>query len=315
MASSPEREKDARRSAAQRVGDGLNASEDAAGPAGTSGVLHGMSGARLFWTAYAGTAVVIPLVDAVNTATILQDFARRGAPLPWWRPTINEFSSGIVTLLLFPLVWWMAARFPPKRQGWLWRLAAHIGASLAFAVLHVGGMTLLRAAAFALIGAPSGYGGFRELLYEYRKDLLIYGLGVVAIAFVREQWAARQVAPAQHKVVPPPPQPMFDIRDGARLVRTPVGEIAAVVSAGNYVEVKLTDGRSPLMRATLAAMEQRLSNYGFVRTHRSWLVNPARVRVIEPVGSGDHRLELEGGLEAPLSRRYAAALEALKRPT
>ena len=36
------------------------------------------------------------------------------------------------------------------------------------------------------------------------------------------------------------------------------------------------------------------------------------MRALAPAGSGDHGLELDGGLHAPLSRRYPAALERLK---
>ena len=103
----------------------------------------------------------------------------------------------------------------------------------------------------------------------------------------------------------------FDIRDGARLIRAPLGDILAVASAGNYVEFILADGRRPLMRATLAAVEVELERCGFVRTHRSWLVNAARMSGLRPEGSGDWTVEL-GALEAPLSRRYSEALERLR---
>ena len=107
---------------------------------------------------------------------------------------------------------------------------------------------------------------------------------------------------------------MFEIRDGARTLRQPVGEILAATSAGNYVEFVLADGRRPLMRATLRAVEASLAPSGFIRTHRSWLVNRASVRLIEAEGSGDFRLELEGGAAAPLSRRFPGALAALRDP-
>ena len=103
----------------------------------------------------------------------------------------------------------------------------------------------------------------------------------------------------------------FDIRDGARIIRVPLADILAVSSAGNYVEFRLADGRRPLMRATLAAVEAELSRFGFVRVHRSWLVNTERVTGLRPDGSGDWTVEL-GAVEAPLSRRYPAALEQLR---
>ena len=65
------------------------------------------------------------------------------------------------------------------------------------------------------------------------------------------------------------------------------------------------------MRATLAAVEAELSRFGFVRVHRSWLVNTDRVTGLRPDGSGDWTVEL-GAVEAPLSRRFPAALEQLR---
>jgi DNA-binding LytR/AlgR family response regulator len=103
----------------------------------------------------------------------------------------------------------------------------------------------------------------------------------------------------------------FDIRDGARLVRVPVSEILAVRSAGNYAEFLLADGRRPLMRSSLGALETGMAEHGFLRTHRSWLVNPSRVTGLRPEGSGDYAIEL-GAVEAPLSRRFPQALSTLR---
>ncbi len=88
-----------------------------------------------------------------------------------------------------------------------------------------------------------------------------------------------------------------------------IDDILAVRSAGNYVEFLLADGRAPLMRATLAGVEAQLRPHGVARTHRSWLVNTGRIEEIEPARSGDYRLSLKGGIEAPLSRRFRPALK------
>lgn len=94
-------------------------------------------------------------------------------------------------------------------------------------------------------------------------------------------------------------------------MRTPIADIVAVRSAANYSEFLLADGRRPMMRIALGAVEARLAPRGFVRTHRSWLVNAARVSGLRPQGSGDYAVEL-GALEVPLSRRFRAALESLR---
>ena len=66
-----------------------------------------------------------------------------------------------------------------------------------------------------------------------------------------------------------------------------------------------------MMRSPLSALEEELGPRGFVRTHRSWLVNAARMTKLEPEGSGDYTVELET-LTVPLSRRYPQALARLR---
>jgi DNA-binding LytR/AlgR family response regulator len=170
-------------------------------------------------------------------------------------------------------------------------------------VIHVGGFTALRVIAFPLLehmpyrlGPPGG-----DLAYELAKDLLAYGLSVLAFRILLG-WVFL-AEPARPGV--------FDIRDGQRLVRAPLADILAVRSAGNYVEFLLVDGRRPLMRKPLAALEAELGPLGFVRTHRSWLVNAGRVTGLRPEGSGDYAVEI-GDLEAPLSRRFPEALATLR---
>jgi DNA-binding LytR/AlgR family response regulator len=156
------------------------------------------------------------------------------------------------------------------------------------------------------------FGSLDRLFYEFRKDLMTYA--AVAAVFMVTGRLGRSAEPAIARRPPAADEPLFDIRDGARILRTPVDEILSVRSAGNYVEFQLADGRQPLMRMTLAAAETALSPHGFLRVHRSWLVNPRRVRALEPEGSGDWRVELDGGGFAPVSRRFPEALEALRRP-
>ena len=168
--------------------------------------------------------------------------------------------------------------------------------------------------AFCLVGAEDVFGEGWDLVgadayefgnrfvYELRKDLISYG------TYVATFWLIGYLRRRRDEPVRPV---SFDIRDGSRILRVPLSDILAVSSAGNYVEFWLADGRRPLMRATLAAIEVELGAFGFVRAHRSWLVNAARVTALEPDGSGDWTVEL-GEVRAPLSRRFPDALARLK---
>ncbi|WEK58334.1 MAG: LytTR family DNA-binding domain-containing protein [Candidatus Brevundimonas phytovorans] len=280
---------------------------------GTNGAPSGMSGWRarmagadrrdliLGWTLILGITAAFMVV---NSLTVLTD----SPSLRLWAPWVWEGTSALSLALLIWLPWLAASAAPTALldDGWRGRgafLALHLTAALLYSLLHVGLMVAMRHGVYAALGEAYDYGPpIQRFVYEFRKDLLSYTL------FVGVFWAVRSLREARES----PMRPVsFDIRDGARLIRAPLDDILAVTSAGNYVEFILADGRRPLMRATLAAVEVELERCGFVRTHRSWLVNAARMSGLRPEGSGDWTVEL-GSLEAPLSRRYAPALDRLK---
>jgi len=278
---------------------------------GTGGLLEGglerLRGAetRDLMIGALAIAVGAAAVTVVNALTVQVDHPHVDA----WEPWVWEGTSAIVVVLLAWLPWLSTAGAPPDmaRDGWRARAVfagVHLAGAAIWSALHVVGMMSLRLAVYASVDAgPYEPGPAGEVyLYEFRKDLISYA------AFVSLFWILRRL----RRTSATPLRPVsFDIRDGARIIRAPVGEILAVSSAGNYVEFWLADGRRPLMRATLAAIEVELEAYGFVRAHRSWLVNGARVTGLVPDGSGDWTVEL-GAVRAPVSRRFPQALASLK---
>jgi hypothetical protein len=262
-------------------------------PLGTSGTRR-----RNFFYAYAATAVFAGVVCLLNILTIQHDRPRLG----FLEPTIWEGSSWL-SLLAFFWIAWVCSLLAPLRGRPRWRLALHIPGALLYAVVHVGGFIVLRKIAYWAFGSRYVFG--ENFLYELPKDVLAYGLFVGGIALVGHLLR-------QQQLIQTPGQTLtFDIRDGAKLTRVRLSEILAITSAGNYVEFALADGRRLLMRSPLSALESDLSDRGFVRTHRSWLVNEAAVTGLTPEGSGDYGVTL-GSLTAPLSRRFPAALARLR---
>jgi hypothetical protein len=277
--------------AARRIGDVWQRFGASGAPSGTSG-----EGWKTFLAALAVAAVVAGLINFINVITTLHEEPRDGllGPLIW---------EGSSWLTLMAVLWipFLAWRIAPLTVRPRWRLALHLVAAPLFSLAHVLGFVALRALAYWLYGASYHFGAFwPHFLYEFSKDgpgyvVLIAGFSLIARLFV----------------VPAPRQATFDIRDGARITRVPVADILAIASAGNYVEFVLRDGRRLLMRSPLSALESELGPHGFVRTHRSWLVNAMQMTALEPEGSGDYTVKLSE-LSVPLSRRFPEALAKLR---
>ena len=277
----------------------------------TSGAGQGTSGRQRLsaWTiAYFVIAILTVVNNTVNVLSYLDERSWQDRPIDWWQPAVWEGTSGIVFLAVAWVPMLAIRRFPLHDRTWLRHLAIHAAISILFSLVHVVLMVALRHGIYALADETYDFGmGWDTLLYEYRKDVISYGL------FAAIFWLTDRLFGSQ---VPAPPREIerddIVIDEGQRIIRVPPREVLGVRSCGNYVEFLLADGRRPLMRTTLAGLEAGLSVLGFVRTHRSWLVNAAHVVEIEAEGSGDYGLKLGDGTQVPLSRRYRHALDALR---
>lgn len=272
---------------------------------GMSGDVFGTTGRlpRTFLYSFAVVAVIAAVVNIINVETLNHEFPGNGLAAP----VIGEGSSWL-TLILFLWIPWIAWRMAPPRGRPRWKLLLHIPAALAFSFAHVTGFVALRKFVYWLLGTHYTYGVFfRAFRYELGKDALGYLLFIGIFALLDHLLR-------QQTLIQTPGQTLtFDIKDGARLTRVRLDELLAIASAGNYVEFVLRDGRRLLMRSPLTALETELSPRGFLRTHRSWIVNAKHVTGLKPEGSGDYSIEL-GGLSVPLSRRFPEALARLKAP-
>jgi hypothetical protein len=262
---------------------------------GTSGTLR-----RTFFYAFAAAATMVAAVNTINVITITHvprmDLA---GPVVW------EGSSWI-GLMAFFWIPWIGYRLAPPFVRPRWKLLVHIPILFLFSLLHVCGFILVRKLIYGLAGDHYAFGSFwPNFFYEFRKDVLGYALFVAGFALIEHLLR-------QQQLIETPGQTLtFDIRDGAKLNRVRLDEVLAIASAGNYVEFVLRDGRKLLMRSPLSALQNELGPRGFLRTHRSWLVNAKAMTALKPEGSGDYTVEL-GSLEAPLSRRFPEALAKLR---
>ena len=101
-----------------------------------------------------------------------------------------------------------------------------------------------------------------------------------------------------------------DERPRRILVRTPnriffveTREIDWIESAGDYVWVHAR-GEKHLIRETMNDMEARLATAGFIRIHRSTIVNTDRIQELQPLFKGDYVVLLKNGKKLPLGKTY-----------
>jgi two-component system LytT family response regulator len=101
--------------------------------------------------------------------------------------------------------------------------------------------------------------------------------------------------------------------DSGELLIDP-GEIDWIEALDDYAGVH-TAGKTHRVRATLATLESRLDPAHFIRIHRSTIVRLDQVREWKADGNDDMVLMLRTGAELPVSRRRAAQVKALLRPS
>lgn len=261
---------------------------------------------RWAWIAY---AVLLLAIAGLTGSSYWIEAQRVGLVIPAWQIAVDELTSIGIVYAVTPLVFAWTARLDPRRIGWPRVVVGHVAGMSVFGLVHVGGMTLLRLLLYPLFGGAYGLGGdplLTRLIYEGRKDALAYlamalGAWLLDAALRKPQTivVTKEAEPARRRL---------EIRDGARREFLDPAEILCVEAAGNYVELQLP-GRALLQRQTLAAMEGELAALGFVRIHRSRLVNRRHVRSIESNESGDFTLRLSDGRQIAGSRRFRAALQ------
>lgn len=89
-----------------------------------------------------------------------------------------------------------------------------------------------------------------------------------------------------------------------------LADIIAVQAEGNYVSLQRRSNPY-LLRESLSSIAEKLKPYGFVRIHRSVLVNTSLVEEIQPLFTGEYRLRVKGGKEYMVTRTYKDNLRFL----
>jgi len=100
------------------------------------------------------------------------------------------------------------------------------------------------------------------------------------------------------------------IKTDGRILFIDPHDLIVVQAEGNYVLLQRETG-SYLLRESISTLAEKLKPYGFVRIHRSLLVNAASVQEIRPCVTGEYSLRVKGGKEYTVTRTYKKNLKSL----
>lgn len=103
------------------------------------------------------------------------------------------------------------------------------------------------------------------------------------------------------------------IRTDGRIMRVRLDEIERIEADRDVSHFHLRGGTVLIARESLTSVEQRLPASGFLRVHRSHIVNIARVREVQPWFQGESVLMLEDGSRVVTGRTYRDRIRVLLR--
>jgi hypothetical protein len=194
---------------------------------------------------------------------------------------INTWPECLIWSVFAVLPWLALFEWSKSHEG------RRITASPANLVVLLAGTAIVSLALEAVVALVEGESTTRLALALLRR------LPAAGISFVLILWAGEGGAASAK-------EPDLNL---ASLAPT----IDWVSAADNYVELHI-GGRVMMRRMTLAEAELALSDRGFVRIHRRYLVNRDRIAAVR--GNGEKVVRLADGAELPVGKRFATNLLA-----
>jgi DNA-binding LytR/AlgR family response regulator len=104
--------------------------------------------------------------------------------------------------------------------------------------------------------------------------------------------------------------PRIAFKAKGRIILLDLANILAVQAEGNYVSLRHRPN-AYLVHESLSSMAEKLKPHGFIRIHRSVLVNILAVEEIQPLPTGEYRLRVKGGKDYLVTRTYKHNLRDL----
>lgn len=106
-------------------------------------------------------------------------------------------------------------------------------------------------------------------------------------------------------------EPHLWLRKGSQLMRLDVSKIDWIAAEGECVRIHSGE-ESHLERLSISAVAQRLSEFGFMRIHRSAVVNAATIESMTRTRWGALKVRLRTGTELRVSKSYEPLVRELR---
>ncbi|GEP62138.1 LytR/AlgR family response regulator transcription factor [Reyranella soli] len=274
----------------------------------------------IVWKHVAVWTVLLTVSVFAHTHVELANEARRGESVTYGRVFAIEVASHLVVAALLPVLYWMHRRWPVR--GGVRNLAIHVAGLVPFSIIHTLGIAALRPLWFSgILGEDYSFPlTVDRLTFEFAKDVVNYGMLSGATELLRHLIGRPQATAAETPPPVPAPAPSsalptvlperFAVRKRGKEIMVEVADIDWIEAAGNYAVLHV-GGETLEIRSSLTKLEGELDPKRFVRVHKSYVVNVARIAEVTPWISGDWRIRLQDGAEVNLSRRYRQRFEAL----
>jgi len=103
------------------------------------------------------------------------------------------------------------------------------------------------------------------------------------------------------------------VHQRGQMVRIPMEALDWVQAEGEYVRLHVRD-QSFLLRGSITSLSDRLASRGFIRIHRSTIINQARLTALHSSRSGATAL-LDNGVELSVGRKYRQVIRQMQQDT
>lgn len=95
------------------------------------------------------------------------------------------------------------------------------------------------------------------------------------------------------------------VKSDYKLIRIELADIKYIESQHEYIKIHLVNNNPVMTQLSLKSIEEQLPNDRFMRVHRSYIVNLAKISVIER-----NRIVFDGKVYIPVSEQYKKKFQA-----